>query len=349
MSSPSTERSRWLFSRELDLAAFGGSALLALALCGAAAILGTLHRGTPEWAWIGAVLLVDVAHVYATGFRVYFDRAELHRRPWLYGLVPALSYAAAVGLYACGELTFWRVLAYLAVFHFVRQQAGWVALYRSRLGERDLATRAIDSAAVYAATLYPLLYWHVHLPRAFWWFLRGDFVRLPNVLTSIGRPIWISALALYGASMLLRARRGRSNPGKDLVVLSTAACWYVGIVALDSDFAFTVTNVLTHGLPYLALIYWYGRARVARGGAFSLFARGPWAFLGLLWFLAYFEELFWDRGVWHERAWLFGESWDLGNVRLFVVPLLALPQIVHYVLDGFVWRSRGNPDLRLSA
>jgi hypothetical protein len=30
-----------------------------------------------------------------------------------------------------------------------------------------------------------------------------------------------------------------------------------------------------------------------------------------------------------------------------LVPLLALPQLVHYVLDGFIWRRKNNPDFKL--
>src|SRR5262249_28038326 len=74
---------------------------------------------------------------------------------------------------------------------------------------------------------------------------------------------------------------------------------------------------------------------------------GPGAFLGVLWALAYVEELLWDRGVWHERAWLFGHGWDVGTLKLVLVPLLAVPQITHYVLDGFVWRRRQNPTFSL--
>ncbi|OLE97463.1 MAG: hypothetical protein AUG75_08005 [Cyanobacteria bacterium 13_1_20CM_4_61_6] len=68
-------------------------------------------------------------------------------------------------------------------------------------------------------------------------------------------------------------------------------------------------------------------------------------FLATLWLLAYAEELLWDRGVWHERAWLFGAAWDWSSLKVFLVPLLALPQATHYVLDGFVWRRRSNPQL----
>src|SRR5262249_28372998 len=122
----------WLFSKPVDLSVFLGSALVALAALWIGSGAGVLYGGTPDWAWVPAVLLVDVAHVYATGFRVYLDGDELRRRRLLYALVPAVGLLAGVVLYWRGELVFWRVLAYLAVFHFIRQQYGWVALYRAR-------------------------------------------------------------------------------------------------------------------------------------------------------------------------------------------------------------------------
>ena len=78
----------WLVSPAVDLAAFGGSTLVSLLLLAVGWQLGLLESETPDWTWIGVVLLVDVAHVYATTFRAYFDTVELRRRPWLYGLTP---------------------------------------------------------------------------------------------------------------------------------------------------------------------------------------------------------------------------------------------------------------------
>ncbi len=132
-------RAWWLFSPRVDLAVFLGSAAVSLLALWVGAWLGVLEDDAPEWSWVPAVLLIDVAHVYATGFRVYFDTEELKRRVWLYALVPALALALGVALYSESEKMFWRALAYLVVFHFVRQQYGWVAMYRARLGERGRA------------------------------------------------------------------------------------------------------------------------------------------------------------------------------------------------------------------
>jgi hypothetical protein len=341
----------WLFSAPVDLSVFLGSAVVSLVALWIGARAGVLYDDTPDWAWVPAVLLIDVAHVYATGFRVYFDVEELKRRPWLYGLVPVLGYLVGVTLYSEGELLFWRALAYLAVFHFVRQQYGWVALYRARAGERDRIGRWIDTIAIYMATVYPLIYWHTHLPRNFWWFLPKDFSAIPALVEPVARTIYLAALAAYAINVLYRGiALGKTNPGKDIVVATTAICWYVGIVAFDSDYAFTVTNVIIHGVPYLALIYWYSRQRLEQAGGrgpYRIFARGPAVFLFMLWALAYIEELFWDRTVWQERDYLFGSPIDVGSVKFLIVPLLALPQLTHYVLDGFVWRRKSNPDFAL--
>lgn len=320
---------------------FLGSAALALGLLALGAPLGWLHRDTPQWMWVGAILMIDVAHVYATGFRVYFDRTELRRRPWLYTLTPLLALVIGWAVYSESPLFFWRCLAYVAVFHFVRQQYGWVALYRARAGEQTSWGRWIDSAAIYLATVYPLVYWHCHLPRRFWWFLSGDFARLPEMIATVLEPIYYLALAAYACRSIYRAYAlGKFNPGKDIVVITTAICWHVGIITFNSDYAFTVTNVIIHGIPYMVLVYWYANRNVST----TPFSRLPRiaSFLGIVWILAYAEEMLWDCGIWHQRGWLFGFHWDLGRLETLLVPLLAVPQITHYVLDGFIWRRKSN-------
>src|ERR1700730_6110330 len=88
----------WLFSGPIDLGVFLGSALLALVALWIGARAGVLNERSPEWTWVPAVLLIDVAHVWGTGFRVYFNSKELKRRPWLYALVPVLGFVVCVTL-----------------------------------------------------------------------------------------------------------------------------------------------------------------------------------------------------------------------------------------------------------
>ena len=349
LTEVSNERSPWLFSRGIDLSVFLGSAAASLLLLGVGWNLGILNDESPDWTWVSAVLLIDVAHVWSTSFRVYFDVEELRRRLWLYLLVPVTGYAVGVALYSEGELAFWRTLAVVAVFHFVRQQYGWVALYRRKLNERKDWTWWVDAAAIYMATVYPLAFWMTSLPRNFDWFIKGDFFVLPVFVESILFPVYVLALTAYFAkSVYLYLRDGFINPGKDIVVATTAVCWYAGIVAFNSDYAFTVTNVIIHGVPYFALIWLYARRRRESAGTVYRALSNNWiVFLATLWAFAYVEELFWNRGVWHEHNWLFGSNWEWQELKTYLVPLLAVPQLTHYILDGFIWRKRFNPGLRL--
>ena len=343
------ENRYWLFSRNLDLTVFLGSAILSLMLLAVGWRSGILNDESPEWTWVTAVLFIDVAHVWSTSFRVYFDKQEFKRRFWLYSLVPVFGYVFGVALYSEGDLTFWRVLALVAVFHFVRQQYGWVNLYRRKLKEAETWTWCIDASAVYLASIYPLTFWMTRLPRNFEWFVKDDFISLPAFVETVLFPLYIAALGAYLCkSIYLYATKGFLNIGKDIVVATTAVCWYVGIVVFNSDYAFTVTNVIIHGVPYFALIYVYARFRRETSGRVYRTLSNNWLiFLATLWAIAYLEELFWNRGVWHEHQWLFGSDWDLQSAKMYLVPFLAVPQLTHYVLDGFIWRRKNNPEFRL--
>ncbi|MCC6647040.1 MAG: hypothetical protein IT374_15885 [Polyangiaceae bacterium] len=336
----------WIFGRRADLAVFVGPTLAGLALA-ALVPLGVVSPGKlPTWAWVALVVSVDVAHVHSTLFRTYLDAEELRRRPLLYALVPAACLAAGVALYLAGSAVFWRVLAYVAVFHFVRQQAGWVAIYRAKSGPSTPLDRALDDAAIYLSTAVPLLAWHASLPRPFAWFVEGDFVSIPapRIVVVAG---WVSlaiTLAAWGVRQLWRARAGLPvSAGKVAVVTSTAVSWVVGIELVDHDLGFTALNVLPHGVPYFVLLHAYATARSGtrpRSLVAAISRRGVVAFVGVLLVIAVVEEAAWDRLVWRDHAELFGwlPELDASSALWLIVPALTLPQSVHYVLDAVLWR-----------
>ncbi|MFV0388751.1 MAG: hypothetical protein ACK5NT_08340 [Pyrinomonadaceae bacterium] len=339
----------WLFSPATDLLAFLGSAVISLLLLAFGWQFGFLNSETPDLMWISASLLIDVAHVWATTFRVYFDAEEFKRRMLLYVSVPFAGYVLGVVLYSEGRMVFWRVLAYIAVFHFVRQQYGWVALYRAKAKERSEITWWIDAVAIYIATIYPLVYWMAASKRNFSWFVEGDFFSISTVIAKFAFPVYVVALSLYFAkSVFLYKKEGFLNIGKDIVVATTAICWYVGIISFNSDYAFTVTNVIIHGVPYFVLIYFYAQARRAKADKFYRSLTSNWlVFMATLWLLAYTEELLWNRSVWHEKGEIFGSYWNVEDIKMYIVPLLAVPQLTHYVLDGFIWKRKNNKQIGL--
>ncbi|MBK6514400.1 MAG: hypothetical protein IPM79_36935 [Polyangiaceae bacterium] len=329
---------------------------MALGLAALAPVLAAPDGSLPPWGFVVFVVLVDVAHVWSTLFRTYLDDREIARRPGLYAGVPLACFAAGVALYSASPALFWTVLAYVALTHFIRQQIGWVAIYRARQGGGSLLDRVVDDAAVYAGTLYPVLYWHASLPRPFSWFVAGDFIGLP-LEPALGalRWGWVAVLSAYGVRAAHRAlTTGVLEVGKHVVVLTTAATWYVGIVATSSDFAFTVANVIVHGVPYFALLWAVAKqkSRAAEGVVRRVVRRGLAAFFAVLAALALAEELLWDRLVWHAEDGVFRwlPSVELGAPALaLIVPLLAVPQATHYVLDAFIWRRRDTGDAEARA
>jgi hypothetical protein len=281
--------------------------------------------GTDPFTWLFLVVGIDVAHTWSSLWRTWLDPAERRRRPALYTMLPLGALAASVLAWSLG--VFWTVLAYIALWHFVRQAVGITALYQRASGVTGWEAR-IERALVYGVTLAPVTWWHTRLPQRFHWFLDGDFRPLPDWA-------WPAAAAATGLVALVhlgaRLRSRRWTPGRDLWLASTSAAWWIGILA-GGDLAFTVTNVVAHGIPYVVL------TRRTESVHAPL-----WVFLALPVLLALAEEGAWDHLVWHENAWLFG---DEGIDLSWATPLLAVPQVTHYLVDGFIWRSRDYPAVR---
>ncbi len=330
--------SSWLVSPTYDLAWFVGPAIVTAAA--ALALPEGMDLGL--LGWLVLVVLIDVAHTWATLYRAWLDPVARRERPGLLWGLPLVAFGAASTLHAVATPWFWTVLAYVAVFHFVRQQQGFAALYRARAGVRWASLEArVEHATVAALCLFPVVWWHAHLPRRFAWFTPTDFVPLPAWVVA---PAGVVTAALFVTWVALRLR-GRAALGRDLWVLSTGATWLAGIVLTDGDAAFTLANVVAHGVPYFALVRHVALRQWAEGeGPASprWFAAGPAAALGLAAFLAVpllaavAEELAWDGLVWREHFFAPAElpAW----VGALAVPLLATPQLTHYLLDGFLWK-----------
>jgi hypothetical protein len=349
-------RQPWLKDARFDLLWIISPAFLAsllVLLLVPSSVAGT--SPLPLWIWVVCILGIDVSHVYSTLYRTYFDAEERLRYSSLLFIIPLGCWGTGVLLHLVSSRLFWSVLAYLAVFHFVRQQYGFVALYSRHEGEFRMS-RAIDKSAVYLATIYPLVFWHTKLPRNFDWFVPGDFVfQLPPICARLAGIAWGGILVVYCLKEAIRSFSGAPfNLPKNLFISGTFLSWYIGIVHFNADLPFTITNVVSHGVPYIALIWLYERRKadkITSSGAsmpayFKLFTSAalPLFFL-IMFLLAYIEEALWDGLVWRDHGEIFAWAWDLPmlsdpKMLALIVPLLALPQSTHYVLDAFIWRIR---------
>jgi hypothetical protein len=330
-----------------------------LALLGVACFPGVFKStaAMPLVYWVLLVVMVDVAHVYSTLYRTYFRSSSVKQRPMLL-VIPLLCYVAGVLLYAVDGLIFWRVLAYLAVFHFIRQQYGFMRLY-SRHEHQSKLNRFIDALAVYTATIYPLLYWHLAGGRQFNWFVDGDFLVFKSErLLQLSGYVYIFIIAAYVVKEIYMLTHTRKiNLPRNLIVAGTLVSWYFGIVYYNGDMAFTTLNVISHGIPYMALIWITEQQRVKNKALdertmlkviFKPYTGVIIFVMGLV-LLAYLEEGLWDGLVWREHTSVFAIFKNLPLIHdsaalALLVPLLSLPQSTHYILDGFIWKRTRQED-----
>ena len=303
----------------------------------------------PTFWWVILVLLIDVAHVYSTLFRTYLDKSIPPFQKRLLRVIPIVGFLIGIGLYSFSYMLFWSMLAYVAVFHFVRQQYGMMRLY-SRKENIPVWMRNVDVFTIYYATIFPLLFWHLS-SRNFNWFVEGDFLHF-NAALVLRMATWLYYLMLllyFLKETILLFYFKTFNLPRIAIILGTILSWYFGIVYFNGDMAFTLLNVVSHGVPYMALIWIYAQQQSCQptsGKWLPVFFKqyGLVLFLGLIFLLAYVEEGLWDMTVWKEHKNIFSLL-HLPNIKIndawlcIIVPLLALPQITHYIIDGFIWKK----------
>lgn len=302
--------------------------------------LHQIEKNYSFYTWLFLIVFIDVAHVYATLFKTYFVTSEFQKRKKLLIGLPILCFLIGVFLFSFGSAIFWSVLAYIAVFHFIRQQYGFMRLY-ARNESKKWAW--IDNLIIYTATVYPMLYWFLSAQRNFNWFVTNEFLRFEN-------PILITILSwIYGLIVIfyiirtsyLSLKTNTFNIPKNAIIVGTFMSWYFGIVYFDNDLVFTLLNVVSHGIPYIALVYLKEidnkpTAELNELHYFKHF-KGLIFFLAILIFIAFSEEYLWEILVWNEQ--FSGTTKDFSNWYFLVVPLLTVPQFTHYLLDGFIWKS----------
>lgn len=306
-----------------------------------------------EFNWIVLVLLIDVAHVYSTLYRTYFDKQMWLQNRLLLNAIPLVALLVSVMVYNLSSFWFWRIMAYMAVFHFVRQQYGFMRLYSRKETPSKLYV-FIDKLIIYYATIYPILFWHLSSDRSFNWFVEGDFILITNTkLLYYFTSFYYLTIVVYVVKTAYETTKTKAfNLPKQLIIIGTLASWYFGIVYFNGDLTFTLLNVVTHGIPYMALVWIYEKNNLAKKPSTistinkKVFGKyGVVLFVGIIVILAYTEEAFWDIFVWGENKRIFhffSEPIIQPSHQLlsFIVPLLSLPQITHYIIDGFIWKVK---------
>ncbi len=320
-----------------------------------------LHAPISLWIWVVVIMGIDVSHVWSTIFRTYLDKEEFQNHKKTLILAPLLAFVLLFPIAQESTQYFWRVLAYLAVFHFMKQQYGFFAIYSYKAKHQKKHTWFKDQWVLYLSMLYPVLYWHLN-DRSFEWFIENDFISIPWVMSSTVHytleVLYWGVITGWFVEELRYVKKGynKLSYGRILWLGTTILNWYLGIVWFNSDLAFTLTNVVAHGIPYFALVVFYKvkkqqiqnviKSKTALSIAVTI--------IGLSLVLAGLEEYVWDLFLNHEKEAFFSKimaypDFDLygSHLETIALVLLSLPQVTHYILDGFIWKmNASNPYLK---
>lgn len=294
--------------------------------------------------WLILVVFIDVSHVWSTIYRTYLNRNGLQKFSNALWLVPLSCYLAGVLLHSIGQIYFWSTLAYLAVFHFIRQQYGIFMMYQNKVSKSKFYN--FDKIAIYSATIFPILLWHLKGMQDFHWFIKNDFFYYKSLY---GTPVYNITLIVgllipmtYFLKEVLIEKNSLLMP-KNLFLLGTFLSWWTGIIWIPNDFSFTTTNIIGHGIPYFALIYLFD---LQDRGNLTVSRKVPTFLLFFLLFLiGFIEEGFWDGLIWKDHQGIFVAFRFLPfveniSLKALLVPLLSLPQATHYILDGMIWKNK---------
>lgn len=348
----------WLFSKKLDLLGMFLPVWICWAICFALPT-STLAQEFPLWAWVAIILLIDVSHVWTTLFKSYLDKDSRKNHSYILKAAPILVLFGAFALVSASELWFWRVLAYLALFHFIKQQYGFLALYKSK--HQDWIPKKFfqDKWVIYFSMAYPVLFWHLSPARNFSWFVAGDFITIASTSAfwNLAHIVYFLVLSAWLIEEL-KVHRKQGKPiviGKILWVLSTGFNWFLGIVYFNSDIAFSLTNVVAHGLPYIILIIFFTKKKEQSQGKSVPLAKHLFKIVGLVSLLALLEEYCWDMFVNRDKQLFFETmiqypiaAFEHPYLRALGIAILVVPQATHYILDAYIWKkNEKNPFLSL--
>ena len=341
---------QWLVSPRFDVA------MIALPLSVAVLAWALIPEafGRPLWAYVLFVVSFDVAHVWTTGFLTYFDPLVRARRRRLLAGALVGAFFASFAVHAYSAVVYWSALAYIAIGHFIKQQVGFLRLYAARTRCASATDRRWDAGTLWVGALGPIVLWHADPSERFDWFDSGeDFaVALPESVAPAVVIVMVCVATLWTTRQVLHVVRvRRASWGRWMWMVASWATWWCGLRVADSFFVAAAFINLFHGVPYTMLV-WHRvrsnpvhRERVGTAVA-SIASAGRWgAFYAIVLGAALLEETLWELIVWHQYTRGSAPvlpAWSRSVWLSFWVALLSLPQVVHYYLDGVLWR--GGPD-----
>ncbi len=320
--------SGWIFGKKLDLALFVGMLFILfliqkyLSIENSGFYLGSGLALTANFLYLS---FLDVPHAVASFYQVY--KPNNRKNFTLLKLCTPIIIVAVIFPVVLFSKSFaYSVVTYFNIFHFIRQQYGWIRFSQDKSNLQLSAAQSFsDKILIYVLTLVPVMMLHVGAQaQATDWMFENDLfiISSQSVYFLLDIFFWLVVLS-YTAFQIKLIHRGLCYPlGKLVILISTGIAWYGGLVCLQNSEQTLMLDGL-HVVPYLVLVYVFNKSK---GKAFYYI---PLLAVGLVWALLF----------------LHFDSNDSIPAALVISALISIA-ISHYVFDGFVWKTKTpNADL----
>jgi hypothetical protein len=244
-------------------------------------------------------------------------------------------------------------LAYLAVFHTIKQQYGFFRIYSRFDGKKKNIESLCESTLIYCSMVTPVLYWHVYNtdPHGVWF---NEFLMHKNWIWAF----YVSALLYSGAFvgyLFFESKRTREKNHfcipKNLCLLLTMLSW--GIVSFLPKNALVLAFAvqLHHNVSYISVVWLMGRRdRKALNGKIELLSvfSIPGLALYAPFVIVFGQVLF---TIFRELCFDLNKSYFLLGTSLNWIPkaqgwwgnlgwgVFFAVQIHHFITDRFLWKK----------
>ncbi len=338
---------RWIVSERADLLWFtvGGAA--------AAYLFWALWR----FAHVPLLLLVaiwaivfDETHGFATISRTYFDAEERAKRGrWLWG---SLAFFFAIGpVLILLHLGDWlEILTILwGYFHIYRQHYGFMMLYKAKNGDLNPTDNRLDRLFFTAAFYYPFLTYPLHDKEAAGLVPFPIPQRLGSIFEDVLLFVVILIALVYLARQVQRSRQGLPlNWPKQALLAAAIPVNYLLFRSAMPLLGVYAAVTIYHNIQYHRLVWFYNQNKYghdperARRFGLATLINSRWLFYVAV--AAVYALIFDALPRFVLEPSLGPVDLNLRNQLIFA--FFAAPGLLHYWLDGHIWKVRSDPDLR---
>jgi hypothetical protein len=347
MPRPSLQRTSWIVSKKVDIVWFSvGGAVLAYSFW-------LLWR----FAHVPLLLLVavwaivfDETHGFATISRTYFDAQERERRGrWLWG---SMAFFFAIGpILIVLRLADWLELAteLWGYFHIYRQHYGFMMMYKKKNADLRPQDNRIDQLFFVTAFYYPFVTYPLHSKEA------ADLLPFP-ISVGVGNVIEHALLSLvilialvYASRQWTKWRKGLPmNWPKQLLLASAIPVNFVLFRSSMPLLGVYAAATIFHNVQYHRLVWFYNqnkygsRFQPVRAYGFATLINSRWlSYVALAGVYALIFD-FTPRFILEPHI----GAVDANLRNQLVFSFFAAPGLLHYWLDGHIWKVRSDPELR---